>query len=138
VEYRPGIPRAAVPELLRRTSVVVQASENENFGSSVAEALACGVPVVLGSSNGTGEYIDANSEVFDSYTPESVAAAILHVVEARAAEPERVSRDARAAAERSFSAGTVVDRLLGILAEVAPEGGRSDASSRREQTEIGA
>jgi glycosyltransferase involved in cell wall biosynthesis len=40
------VPRAQVPGLLRGAAVVVQTSENEDFGSAVAEALACGTPVV--------------------------------------------------------------------------------------------
>ncbi len=44
-----GVPREAVPDLIRQATAVVQVSENENFGSSIAEALACGVPVVAGA-----------------------------------------------------------------------------------------
>ena len=58
-----------VPALLREATVLVQTSENENFGSSVAEALACGTPVVVGPSNGTADYIDEHSMIFGDYEP---------------------------------------------------------------------
>jgi glycosyltransferase involved in cell wall biosynthesis len=117
VEYRPAVPRTAVPALLRGATALVQTSENENFGSSAAEALACGTPVVVGPSNGTADYIDPVSRVFDRYEPRAVADSILEVVAARRARPDEVRRSARAAAERSFAASAVAGRLLEIVDE---------------------
>jgi glycosyltransferase involved in cell wall biosynthesis len=115
VEYRDAVPRSAVPTLLRAATVVVQTSENENFGSSVAEALACGTPVVVGPSNGTSDYIDPRSEVFAAYEPGAVARSMLDVIAARQAEPDAVRRSTRAAAEESFAAPAVAGRLLEIV-----------------------
>jgi glycosyltransferase involved in cell wall biosynthesis len=115
VEYLPHLARQRVPELMREAAVLVQTSENENFGSAVAEALACGVPAVLGPSNGTADYVDETSEMFDAYTAESVGAAIVRVLERRRAEPELVRHSTRTAAERWFALSTVVDRLLAIV-----------------------
>jgi glycosyltransferase involved in cell wall biosynthesis len=117
VEYQPAIPRTEVPRLLRETSLLVQTSENENFGSSVAEALACGTAVVLGPTNGTADYIDANSRVFAEYEPRAVADAILAVLEAQNERPAEVRATTRAAAERWFAPEAVVDRLLEIIDE---------------------
>src|SRR5439155_6455459 len=36
VDYQPAVPRGQVPRLLREAAVLVQPSENENFGSAVA------------------------------------------------------------------------------------------------------
>jgi glycosyltransferase involved in cell wall biosynthesis len=129
VQYLQPVPREQVPPLLRQAAAIVQTSENENFGSAVAEALACGTPVVVGSSNGTASYIDHNSRVFDSYTPESVAAAVLSTLEARRERPRDVRRSTRAAAERWFAAPTVAGRLLEIIEEAitAADGARGDA-----------
>jgi glycosyltransferase involved in cell wall biosynthesis len=115
IDYRPAVPRAEVPALLQRAAVLVQASENENFGSAVAEALACGTPVVLGPSNGTFDYIDEGSRLFERYAPDSISAAIVEVIESRRLDAALASRRARAAAEASFSASAVVDRLLEIV-----------------------
>jgi glycosyltransferase involved in cell wall biosynthesis len=95
----------------------VQASENENFGSAVAEALACGTPVVVGPTNGTADYIDSNSRVFEAYMPRSVAATVLSTLEARRERPLEVRESARRAAERWFAAPTVAGRLLEIIEE---------------------
>jgi glycosyltransferase involved in cell wall biosynthesis len=116
IDYRPVVPREEVPALLQRAAVLVQASENENFGSSVAEALACGTPVVLGPSNGTADYIDEGSRLFDRYAPESVSAAIVDSIESRRVDPALARGRARAAAEASFAVSAVVERLLDIVA----------------------
>ena len=117
VDYHPAIPRTEVPALLREVSVLVQTSENENFGSSVAEALACGTPVVVGPTNGTADYIDPNSEVFGGYEPRAVADSILSVLAAQRERPGELRASARAAAERWFAAPVVADRLLEIIDE---------------------
>jgi glycosyltransferase involved in cell wall biosynthesis len=115
VEYRRAVPRKDVPSLLRQAAVVVQTSENENFGSTVAEALACGVPVVVGPSNGTARYVDANSEVFESYEQGSIARAVVAALRRRRERPDEVRATTRASAERWFSAGPVAERLLATV-----------------------
>lgn len=115
IEYRPAVAQAAVADLLRGADVLVQPSENENFGSAVAEALACGVPAVVGPTNGTADYLDAASMVFDAYTPEAVAGAVAAVLDRRRRDPARVTRSARASAERWFPVAAVVDRLEAVL-----------------------
>jgi glycosyltransferase involved in cell wall biosynthesis len=115
VEYRSAVSREQVPLLLREAAVLVQPSENENFGSAVAEALACGVPVVVGPSNGTADYADANSAVFETYTPASLAHAILRTLEARRRRPNDICRTARASAERWFAAPAIADRLMQVI-----------------------
>jgi glycosyltransferase involved in cell wall biosynthesis len=128
VEYREAMPRTEVPALLREATILVQTSENENFGSSVAEALACGTPVALGPSNGTADYIDERSRVFGDYEPGAVAGSILAVIQERTERPAEVRASTRAAAERWFAAPAVADRLLEIL-EMAIRGQAFSASS---------
>ena len=115
IEYSPGVPREAVPDLLRSARVLVQASENEDFGTAVAEALACGVPVVVGPSNGTADYIDAGSEVFASYAPDDVAAAAIRVLRRAQEDPGGSRASARASAERWFATSRVADALEEVL-----------------------
>ncbi len=57
LRWEQGIPRERVPELLHRHDVLIQPSDEENFGSSVAEAQACGLPVVVGRTNGNADYL---------------------------------------------------------------------------------
>ena len=54
-----SIPRDQVPTLLASVDVLVQPSDEENFGSSVAEAQMCGLPVVVGATNGNADYLSA-------------------------------------------------------------------------------
>jgi glycosyltransferase involved in cell wall biosynthesis len=115
IEYRPGVPRDRVPRLMSEAALLVQTSENENFGSSVAEALACGIPVVVGPRNGTADYVGAGGVVFGEYEPKCVAQAILASLERRRARPAESAAAARAAAERHVSSEVVVDGLLRAL-----------------------
>jgi glycosyltransferase involved in cell wall biosynthesis len=129
IDYRPVVPREEVPALLQRAAVLVQASENENFGSAVAEALACGTPVVLGRTNGTADYIDGGSRLFERYAPDSISAAIVEAIESRRVDPALASRRARAAAEASFAASAVVERLLDIVEGAVGENHRQMESA---------
>jgi glycosyltransferase involved in cell wall biosynthesis len=115
VEYRPGIPRAEVVGVYHAADVVVQPSENENFGSAVAEGLACGLPVVVGPTNGTKDYISPSSFVFPAYEPDAVCEALLNAAAAVRARRAELTADARAAAEQHFAVGHVAERLVGVI-----------------------
>jgi glycosyltransferase involved in cell wall biosynthesis len=119
VEYRPHVPRAEAWEALRRADVLVQPSENENFGTAVAEAQACGLPVVLGPSNGTGDYLDSAEFTFPTYDPPAVAAAMARAVRAVRERRDLLTARARAAAERHYAVDGVVGRLLDVLRHAA-------------------
>lgn len=97
--------------------MLVQPSEEENCGSSVAEALVCGTPVVVGSTNGTCDYVDAGGATFADYRVEDVAAAIARVLDRLERSPEDVGADARLAAEAHLSVIHVVDGLEAALCQ---------------------
>jgi glycosyltransferase involved in cell wall biosynthesis len=122
VDYRAGVPRSEVPRLLHESTVLVQASDNENFGSAVTEALACGVPVV-GSTNGTADCIDESSVSFDSCRPKHVARAILTLIERMRSCCHEVRTTARTAAERWLRPSAVVDALTRVIEEHKPAKG---------------
>jgi glycosyltransferase involved in cell wall biosynthesis len=111
VEYWPGIAHDKIPELIARADCIVQTSEHENFGSAVAEALACGRPVLVGPTNGTKDFTGGGSVVFDEYTPQSVARGMLEVIRRARADGSGLAEASRGAAERHLSAATVADRL---------------------------
>lgn len=113
--YAPYVPRTEVPDLLRSVDVVVQPSEDENFGSTVAEALCCGKPVVIGPTNGTAEYCGAAAFRFNSYTPEALCEALLQALEALEASPTAIATVARQTAEQQFDVRRVVGRLEKVL-----------------------
>ena len=117
VFYSESAPREAVPELLRSVDVLIQPSMNEDVGSSVLEALACGTLAIIGPSNGTRDYLSASSVVFDAYMPESLKLAMSRAIQTLQASREACRLEARACAERTFSAEVVAEGLEGILGE---------------------
>jgi glycosyltransferase involved in cell wall biosynthesis len=111
ITYTGAVPQSELVERLRGADVLVQPSEQEEFGHAVAEALACGIPVVTGPTNGTGAYAPASgSASFERYTPESVADAIERAL-AIARDP--CARAACRAAAEAFAA----DRVAGTVSE---------------------
>jgi glycosyltransferase involved in cell wall biosynthesis len=121
LSYVSHVPRSEVPELLGMSTALVQPSENENFGSSVAEALAVGTPVILGPTNGTGAYATDACFSFDQYTPDAVCAALEQCLTAQISTPRTLKRQARQTAEAVFSTDSVVDQLEHILLDTAAQ-----------------
>jgi glycosyltransferase involved in cell wall biosynthesis len=115
VEYLPHVPYAEAREALRDADALVQTSENENFGTAVAEAQACGLPVVVGPSNGTRDYLDSDEFTFPAYEPAAVANAMARVVAAVRDRRTDLAVRAREAAEQHYSVKNVVRRLSDIL-----------------------
>ncbi len=113
-----ALPRAKVPELFAETDVLVQPSEYENFGFSVAEALAAGRPVVVGPTNGTGEYAEGAGHSFLQYQADSVADAMQGALESVIREGPAVSARAREAARRYFAIDAVADRFSAVCSDV--------------------
>jgi glycosyltransferase involved in cell wall biosynthesis len=118
--YKTNIPRTEVRNLLQSAAVLVQPSEEEDFGSSVAEALACGTPVVVGPSNGTGDYIGTGGVRFADYRAGSVTDAIAEVLDRLDGAPHSIRTEARAAAEAHFHVDLIVDRLEAIFRDALP------------------
>ena len=105
------VPRARVPALFDEVDVLVQPSENENFGFSIAEALAAGRPVVLGPTNGTRDYVGEAGFVFSAYDPISVADAAERAMHAVIGAGPELSTNARRSALEHFTPRFVVDRF---------------------------
>lgn len=113
-----AVDRSAVPALFGAIDVLVQPSENENFGFSVAEALAAGRPVVLGPTNGTADYVGRAGFVFTSYESVSLAGAMERAMNAVEAEGPAVSAEARRSAHEHFAPSSVVARFEAVCREV--------------------
>ena len=111
ITYTGAVPQPQVVERLRGADVLVQPSEQEEFGHAVAEALACGVPVVTGPTNGTGAYAPTGASAsFDRYTPDSLASAIERAL--------AMSRDPSArAACRTAAEAFDADRVAAAVSE---------------------
>jgi len=115
LEWEPAVSRDEVSRLMSSHDVLVQPSDEENFGSSVAEAQACGLPVIVGASNGNRDYLcsrdihlkDDRTETFTNALSEMAA----RKAEKRAGSPTE-SRDL---ARVNFDVKTIAAQLAEIL-----------------------
>lgn len=117
ISYQQGIERLSVPNLINSVDVLVQPSQGENFGSSVAEALCCGVPVILGKTNGTKDFVGSSSFIFEEYSPESLKRTMEKAIESLIKNREQITSEARLTAEQEFDVLKVVDKLETIFVE---------------------
>jgi glycosyltransferase involved in cell wall biosynthesis len=115
LEHDRFLPYEEIPKLLRRSAVLVQPSEGENFGSSPAESLCCGTPVVLGPTNGTKDYLGSAGFIFDEYTAESLKDTIARVLALSKADREKLKLEAKSTAKSMFSSQRIIDELEDIL-----------------------
>lgn len=113
IEYIEHLERSKALSILSRSSFLLQTSENEDFGSAIAEALILGVPIVLGETNGTKDYIGTLGEVFNEYTPASVAEACERL--ALRVKKVDIKDKAKAFANKNFGAYLVTKKLEEIL-----------------------
>jgi glycosyltransferase involved in cell wall biosynthesis len=117
ISVESAVAHERVPTLFGETDVVVQPSQNENFGFSVAEALAAGRAVVLGPTNGTADYTGSAGFAFSEYRPESVADAMDRACSAVRAQGATLSERAREAARAHFA----MERVLPAFVELCRE-----------------
>lgn len=106
-----SMPRTEVPALLRRHDVLAQPSDEENFGSSVAEAQACGLPVIVGRTNGNADYLCERDTHLADDRPETFASALMRLGRQLPDAPAK----SRAVAERHFDLGRVTGQITEIL-----------------------
>jgi glycosyltransferase involved in cell wall biosynthesis len=113
IVWRKQVPRDEVPDLIRRHDVLVQPSEEEDFGSSVAEAQACGLPVIVGPTNGNRDYLSARDIVLQEGTAADLCDAMIAV--SQCGEGPDATAVSRRAAEKYFQPGRVADQILKVL-----------------------
>jgi glycosyltransferase involved in cell wall biosynthesis len=112
--------RADVPELLRAADLLVLPSRHEGFGLVLAEAMACGTPVVAARIGPVPEIVD-DGETGRLFAPEDtkgLAAAVRDLL----VDPEmrrRLGARGRREAEARFSLPRMVSRLESLYAAVA-------------------
>jgi glycosyltransferase involved in cell wall biosynthesis len=125
IKYTDAVPQSQIIARLREADVLVQPSEKEEFGHAVAEALACGIPVVTGPTNGTGAYAPAGgSAKFERYTPDSLASAIERAL---AISRDPTARAACRSAAEAFAADRVATTVVEFIRRAQPKAHRDDA-----------
>ena len=79
IEWSPNLPHPQLAERLRRADVFVLTSLEEGFVQTVAEAMACGLPVVVTPNTGTNDLVTPgeNGEIVPIRDVSATAEAIL-------------------------------------------------------------
>jgi glycosyltransferase involved in cell wall biosynthesis len=114
LQYRKQIDRAEVPALFAEHDVLAQPSDEENFGSSVAEAQACGLPVIVGRTNGNADYLSARDIHLTDERPATLSAAISEMYRRKMSGEFGDPAVSRAVAEANFQ----IDRITGELVRI--------------------
>jgi glycosyltransferase involved in cell wall biosynthesis len=118
LEWIESLPRTSVPALFQRHDVLAQPSDEENFGSSVAEAQACGLPVIVGATNGNADYLCSRDFYLSNDQPETFAEALADMWRRKQLNLAGDIVESRRVAEEQFNIDRVVDRLMGVLDSV--------------------
>jgi glycosyltransferase involved in cell wall biosynthesis len=118
LEHRPSVDRNEVPAVLHEHDVLAQPSDEENFGSSVAEAQACGLPVIVGHTNGNADYLSTRDIQLADERPETFANALFEMSRRKNSGNWGETTISRRVAEENFRVGRVTDELVRILEKV--------------------
>jgi len=110
-----SLPRERIPGLLHGHDVLVQPSDEEDFGSSCAEAQACGLPIIVGATNGNADYLCSRDIHLADDRPETLAAAFAEMARRKQNSAWGDPRESRQCAERHFALDAGIDRLLEML-----------------------
>jgi len=109
------LPRKDVPGMLAAHDVLAQPSEEEDFGSSVAEAQACGLPVIVGTTNGNADYLCPRDIHLRNDSPATLADALVEMANRKETNRWGEASESRAYAENHFSLNHVASALRSIL-----------------------
>jgi glycosyltransferase involved in cell wall biosynthesis len=104
--------------MLASLDVFVSASRTESFGMAMAEALACGVPVVATATEGAREVVEDGSTglIVPIGDAAAIAAAVISLLEDEARRLAFAARASSSARER-FSLERMVEETERVYAE---------------------
>ena len=116
-------PQLDVPEIYRlaarKKGVFVNATPGENFGLTIVEAAACGLPVIASPTGGPKEILEQcdNGLLVDVEDPKQIAEALKKII---ADQPlwEKYSANGILGADQLYSWKSHADRYLGIVKEL--------------------
>ncbi len=113
-------PKLDVPEIYRlaarKKGVFVNATPGENFGLTIVEAAACGLPVVASPTGGPKEILEKcdNGLLVDVEDPDAIATALKKII-ADQTLWEKYSANGVVAAKELYSWPSFADKYLGIV-----------------------
>ena len=116
-------PKLEVPEIYRiaarKKGVFINATPGENFGLTIVEAAACGLPVIASPTGGPKEILEQcnNGELVDVEDPHAIAAAIKKII---ADEPlwETYSSNGILGANQRYSWSSFTDEYINTIDEL--------------------
>jgi glycosyltransferase involved in cell wall biosynthesis len=114
-----------VPALLASLDLFVSASRTESFGMAMAEALACGVPVVATATEGAQEVVEdgATGVLVEVEDVDALASAVVALLEDEGRR-QRLSERARESAAERFGLARMVEATERVYAEALEGGSR--------------
>ena len=111
------LPAGELAALYRRARVFVFPSLAEGFGLPVAEAMACGAPIVTSNRSSLPEVAGDAAVLVDPEDPDEIAGAVTAVLEDQSLR--RGLRDRGFERARSFTSAVILPRLLAIYQRAA-------------------
>ena len=118
VRFLAGTPASA--RVMRAADLFVSPSHYEAFGLTRAEAMACGLPLVVTPTGGVAEHLvdEQNALLCDPERSDQLASALDRLI-ADASLRRSLGRAARATAEQCFDGAQVAERIAALLETVA-------------------
>jgi glycosyltransferase involved in cell wall biosynthesis/GT2 family glycosyltransferase len=125
-EYVGGVPSEELPALLRSATMLLVPSRYEPGSITTAEALGCGLPVVLSDEVGAGEVVEGPHVRFHrAGDVDGVEEAVRSLLEAIEQDEQELRAAARANAEQQFAPAPIVDQLIGAISSLVPGAGQT-------------
>lgn len=117
VEFLGRISKEDKIRLMQRCSIYLQPTRYEGFGLAIAEAMACGAPVVTSPVAAVPEVVGDCAVYVDGASPESIAGGVTRLAGDEALRG-RLAEDGRRRIVERFSAARRQERLTEVLAEL--------------------
>ena len=120
--FRVNAPRKDVRELYQQSDVVCMPSLYEGCSNVIAEAMACGIPVLASRAGDNVRLVQEgrNGLLFDPMSVDDMARAIVRFAELSVSERTRLGREGRKMAEELLSVEVLTDQYTKLIAEVNP------------------
>ena len=125
--FRVHAPQRDVRELYLQSDVVCMPSLHEGCSNVIAEAMACGIPVLASRVGDNVRLVEdgRNGLLFDPLSIDDMVKAIVGFAELPASERRMMAQEGRKMAEELLSVETFTDRYVKLIGEVSRERSRA-------------
>jgi len=103
IEFIGPVDNSQIPKYLQKSKLYVQISESETFGIAIAEAMSCGIPVVVSKQASIPEIVGNCGIYVNHNDPKSVADAIVNLLRKSESERKEIGLKARSRIIKYFS-----------------------------------